>query len=181
VRGGKIWDKSRAQKFREQRNGSETCWLGAHDGRGIEMFRSGRRNSARKAECGLPSRAKKGRRRTRAPASRARSGSTRPAQGSTVDFERKKEPESQGQAGTPEKRAQRNRPCHNGNRHEPRAQHGPPVPGRGGWASKPATRCKQWPASFSRFEYHPTGRTKLNHFWLMPVNFWLSRRPRGFS
>lgn len=144
-------------KLREQRNRFEKCRLEAHFGRGIEMFRSAKRNSARKAECGSPSRAKKGRRRARAPASRARSRSTRPAQGSMVDFEMKKEPEPQGQAAAPEKRAQRNRPCHNGNRHEQRAQLGPPGLGRGGWASRPATGCKQWPASFSRFEYHPAG------------------------
>src|SRR5208282_3515228 len=62
-------------KLREQRNGSETCRLGAHYGRGTKMFRSGRRNPVRRAECHLPSTTKQ--RKAETPA-RWRSAKSRP-------------------------------------------------------------------------------------------------------
>ncbi len=172
MRGGEFGAHHGHENPVEQRNESEVCRPEAHFGRGDETFRSGRHNSARRAEHDSPSGAKKGRRGTRVPVCQAKSRSTRPAQGSIIDFERKQEPESQGQAATPGKRAPRNTLCRNGSKHEPRARHQRPVLGLG-QASQPTTGCKQWPASFSRVEYHPTDRTKLNHFWLMPVNYWL--------
>jgi len=97
---------------------------------------------------------------------------------SKADFATKEEPEPQGQAATPGKLAQRNTPCrkdkncHKDKRRVRHAQHRPPVLGQG-QASKLATGCKQWPALFSRFEYHLVGQKKLNRFWFLPVNFWL--------
>ncbi len=179
MRGGKTWDQSRAQNSVEQGNKSEACRSKAHYGRGREMVRSKRCNSARKAECDLPSKVRQRKGKTPGPWLLAKSRSIRQARGTTVDFEMKQEAEPQGQAATPGKLARRNTPCRNGNKHEQRARHRLPVLGPG-QASKPATGCKQWPASFSRFEYHSVGRKKLNRLWLIPVNFWLSRQRREF-
>jgi hypothetical protein len=108
---------------------------------------------------------------TQSPACGAESKPKLRAERSKADFATDWKPESQGQAATPGRELRRNKPCRNG-RNGRRERHRPPMLASGQGASPPATGCKQWPVSFSRFEYQPTLRKKLNHFWLLLVNFW---------
>lgn len=163
------------------------CRRWAHYGRGNGKIRSAGRNPARKEARHLPPTTKKQRWRTQALVRRAKSRPAQRARGAKADFATRREPESQERAAAEVKRARRNTPCGNDNRHVRRARRRPPGLARGRWASPPATGCKQWPASFSRFEYHPAGEKKLNGFWLLHVNFWRlfwpehPCPPRGFS
>lgn len=143
----------------------------AHPGHEEKKVRSERRNSACTTECGSPSTAQKRKRQVQTPARPAKSRTTRQAPGSKTDWAPKEKPESQGQAATPGRETRRSTPCRNGNRRGRRGRRQPPMPGRGR-VSKPATGCKQWPGSFSRFEYQPFTQKKLNRFWLLLVNFW---------
>jgi len=151
------------------------------------MVRSGRRSSGRKAECDSPTKAKQRRWKipTRAPQAKSRRAPR--AQGSKAGFGSKPEAEPPGRAARMVQLARRNTPCRKGRRRVRRARHRPPALGQGRTPSTPATGCKQWPASFSRFEYHPAKRKKLNGYWLLLVNFWcpsgfgLPCRPREFS
>lgn len=158
----------------------------AHYGRGAEVIRSEKRNSAHRAECDSPWMAGNRKRTTRSPICLAISKPTKRERVSKADFAAKEEPEPQGQAATPGKLARRNTPCRNGRWCGRHARRRPPMAGPGR-ASQPASGCKQWPASFSRFEYHLVHRKKLNSFWLLLVNFWRLAwperlcRPRGFS
>ena len=89
-------------------------------------------------------------------------------------------PEPQGQAANPGRVTRHSMLCHSG-RHVRHGRRRPPVLAPGQGVSRPATGCKQWPVSFSRFEYHPHGQKMLNRFWLLSANFWRPASGMGVS
>jgi hypothetical protein len=172
VRDGRIQTVHGHKKFRGAREQARRAPAqGTLQAGGSGKFRSAGHSPGRKADCPLPQMRLEWQKKVVRSRRQAKPKPTRPAQGSKADFGSKPEPEPQGQAATPAKKARRNTPCRSGRERMRHARRRPPALGPGR-ASRPATGCKQWPASFSRFEYQPVSRNKLNGFCLLHVNFW---------